>query len=771
MKKVILILMILISMSVTANAALIPKEILKGILQDMEIEINQDLDNIYIVREMNNYGDVIYTLADYSSYPTDFDTSIWKSDGEVLTLWSFPGWRDIIGYVINDNIEIAGTVRKGTSNPYTHQTFKWSEEEGEAIYYTNGAEAVKSINNQGHICGSDYSYTYSIPQVRFPRVVGREQYCETVAIDTTEIGFTHGSCGGINENNQVVGIVYNTYINGNSKDNRPFICNFEYQYNEWEQQWYWDYKNLRKLGVLLGYEYSEAYDINDNGTVVGISYNKSSSDISSWTGGKVFVWEEETGMADTGITLSSKPKYLQINNYGIISEGRYGNVWWNGVKINLLELYEEIFQEEYDLESWGFDVYHISDYGFLLYTDYGPRTIVRMKFGNYITILDPLPVAIDIDPNTINLNGRGLITAYIQPLEGYSPADIDVETIECQEANVLKSTIDGDTLVVKFKRQDLRSLEVGENVEMIIEGRFNDGVFFKGSDSVRITIIADLDENGRVDYVDFGLLGSEWLANSLWFCEPDAVGWWPFDEGFGQTAHDLSGYGHDGTLSDPSPTWITADLNGVLDFNGIDNYIEVTSCKGVTGTQSRTVTAWINADYAADGVIINWGQATGVDGGKWRFKIDSSSGALRVSVTGGYTMATTNIKGTGWRHAAVVFDGDGTGYVSDIKFYVDGVIDPTSSFSNMSVNTTDNQNVSIGASLDGSTLSQYFKGKIDDVRIYDFALTDEMIQQVYNRESPAGLVCTEYPQADFDHDCLVNINDLLIFTQYWLWEE
>ena len=120
--------MILISMSVSANA------VLTEILQDMEIEINQDLDDLYGVREMNNFGDIIYTLEDDSTFGGDYNTSIWKSDGEVLTLWRFPGWRDIIGYVINDNIEIAGTVRKGSYANYTHRTFKWSEEEGETIY-------------------------------------------------------------------------------------------------------------------------------------------------------------------------------------------------------------------------------------------------------------------------------------------------------------------------------------------------------------------------------------------------------------------------------------------------------------------------------------------------------------------------------------------------------------------------------------------------------------------------------------------------------------
>lgn len=280
----------------------------------------------------------------------------------------------------------------------------------------------------------------------------------------------------------------------------------------------------------------------------------------------------------------------------------------------------------------------------------------------------------------------------------------------------------------------------------------------------------DLNNDRNVNYLDFGMVGLNWLADNRYVCEPNEAAWWKFDEGIGTTACDSSVYGRHGTLSDPPPTWTTNDFNGVLSFNGLDNYIVVNGYKGITGVRPRTVTAWINADAATDGVIVNWGQSLGVNGGKWRFLLDNGTGALRVSVTGGYVIATTDLRAAGWRHVAVVFASDGSPNVGDVRFYVDGVLDPIASFSGIAVSTTDDQDVSIGASLDGSVPGKYFRGLIDDVRIYDFALTDEMIQQVYNDLPPAGLACVgDYSPADLNRDCTVDINDLRIIAQDWLW--
>jgi carbohydrate esterase-like protein/concanavalin A-like lectin/glucanase superfamily protein/GDSL-like lipase/acylhydrolase family protein len=237
---------------------------------------------------------------------------------------------------------------------------------------------------------------------------------------------------------------------------------------------------------------------------------------------------------------------------------------------------------------------------------------------------------------------------------------------------------------------------------------------------------AELSGDGDIDINDLLVLADDWLMAAA------PVAHWTLDETSGTTAYDYEG-GNDGTLIGDS-AWTTGQVDGALYFDGDGDYVEVAGYNGVIGIQSRTCSAWVNVDADAEGgVIVNWGQASGVDGGRWRFMLDSGSGALRVHVTGGRAIATTNVIGTGWRHVAVVFENDGDGDVSDVRFYVDGVFDPISSSLAMAVNTTYNQKVSIGAALDGSTPDKYFKGQIDDLRIYDRAFSDADVEMLYDK--------------------------------------
>ena len=157
--------------------------------------------------------------------------------------------------------------------------------------------------------------------------------------------------------------------------------------------------------------------------------------------------------------------------------------------------------------------------------------------------------------------------------------------------------------------------------------------------------------------------------------------------------------------------------SGAILLDGLDDYIEIEGYKGVTGSQSRTVTAWINADVSTDGAIVMWGDDS-IAGGKWLFRINSG-GQLRVSASGGYAVATTDLRGTGWHHVAVVLTDDETVTTDDIQFYVDGILEPLSSVASVAINTTDIANVSLGAT---TTATLLFKGMMDDVKIYDRAL-------------------------------------------------
>jgi len=106
----------------------------------------------------------------------------------------------------------------------------------------------------------------------------------------------------------------------------------------------------------------------------------------------------------------------------------------------------------------------------------------------FLVVESPVPADVRIEPETLNLNSNGNFTAFITLPECYDVADINVSTVECEGAPAIDGEIiqGGDTLMVKFYRQDLVGVEPGEEVEMIVTGKLFDGTAFEGSDTIRV---------------------------------------------------------------------------------------------------------------------------------------------------------------------------------------------------------------------------------------------------------------------------------------------
>jgi hypothetical protein len=235
----------------------------------------------------------------------------------------------------------------------------------------------------------------------------------------------------------------------------------------------------------------------------------------------------------------------------------------------------------------------------------------------------------------------------------------------------------------------------------------------------------------RVDEVDAAgskEKGDVWSFKTLGtiaIADPNLVGWWTFDEGRGTRAVDWSGHGHHAAFNGTaSPTWVSGYDGGALSFNGAatHDYL-VTSYPGVTGTHSRSVTAWIKT--AATGEILSWGE--NVAGQKWIFRVQTdngNAGAIRVEVNGGYQVGWTDVRDNEWHHIAAVLASDGTPDATEIKLYVDGVEEASSAQLDEPINTINTGVVRIGES---PWHNRPFTGLIDDVRVYDKTLTLEGI--------------------------------------------
>lgn len=110
---------------------------------------------------------------------------------------------------------------------------------------------------------------------------------------------------------------------------------------------------------------------------------------------------------------------------------------------------------------------------------------------------DVIQAAIDIDPDTLNLNSKGKwITCYIELPEDYDMEDIEVSTIKLNDEVPAESRptgigdCDGDgiaELMVKFDRSAVQEiLEEGNEVEITVTGELNDDTKFEGSDAIRV---------------------------------------------------------------------------------------------------------------------------------------------------------------------------------------------------------------------------------------------------------------------------------------------
>jgi hypothetical protein len=101
-------------------------------------------------------------------------------------------------------------------------------------------------------------------------------------------------------------------------------------------------------------------------------------------------------------------------------------------------------------------------------------------------------------------------------------------------------------------------------------------------------------------------------------------------------------------------------------------------------------------------------------------------GALRTECSGGYIIGSTDLRDDQWHHVASVLESTGSPTIGDITLYVDGVAEDISGSQAVDVNTAGGRNVWIG---DGHH-DRPFPGLIDDVRIYERALTVDEIKLV-----------------------------------------
>lgn len=227
--------------------------------------------------------------------------------------------------------------------------------------------------------------------------------------------------------------------------------------------------------------------------------------------------------------------------------------------------------------------------------------------------------------------------------------------------------------------------------------------------------------------LSFIIISLIFVGQSYAEIEPKSiVGLWLFDKGKGGIAEDSSGNDYDGELN-KSPLWIDGKFNTALEFNG-SNYVEIRdSSVGLPfgGIEPFSITAWVK--NRTGGIVM--GKFNGGIIGAYILLISGSG-----TVTFHREVAPWGLSGVKalprdeWGHVAATYDG------AKMKIYVDGQLDAEQDRG--AQNTDTSTPVLIGARFTQGAPSEFFNGVLDEVALFNVALTKDDIKLVMKGLSP-----------------------------------
>jgi hypothetical protein len=263
-----------------------------------------------------------------------------------------------------------------------------------------------------------------------------------------------------------------------------------------------------------------------------------------------------------------------------------------------------------------------------------------------------------------------------------------------------------------------------------------------------------------VDYQDLAILTDNWLISNYQVTptaptDANLVAYYRFEGNF----DDSSSNGNDGEPN--GATIVTDPIRGqVASFDGVDDCVN-TNKTLLDNLSAFTLAGWVIAGNPQDSRTGLFGQNDAIE-----FGFD---GGLNIWTSGGGSTSTTWTLGTTtWHHVAAVGDGKG------VKLYIDG-LQLASGGSATSNYGTSTYAVNIGGGGIWDTSGNWFAGRMDDVRIYNRALSPGEIASLAGKTTsftqPLYLLLTpQNPGINLYNDGRIDLKDYAVLADVWLEE-
>lgn len=219
-----------------------------------------------------------------------------------------------------------------------------------------------------------------------------------------------------------------------------------------------------------------------------------------------------------------------------------------------------------------------------------------------------------------------------------------------------------------------------------------------------------------------GATTSDPLLNGL-------VGWWKMDENTGTSVGDSSGTGNNGSFVG-TPSWTTGKLNSCLSSASSSDNVDLGNAVSLRVNSAGTICVWAyrtgGTGYA--GMLCSNNFSSDTNGVGTFFHDTSGFADLHVELADGsgyqfFTAGYGNLSNSTWYHFAVSWNG------SNVLTYLNGANKTTRAQTRTPAIGT----YSWRLFIDGAgTASNAFTGKLDGARIYNRALSDSEVTDIYN---------------------------------------
>mgnify|MGYP001601057921 CR=1 FL=1 len=220
------------------------------------------------------------------------------------------------------------------------------------------------------------------------------------------------------------------------------------------------------------------------------------------------------------------------------------------------------------------------------------------------------------------------------------------------------------------------------------------------------------------------------------------VAYWKFDECQGTTANDASGNGNSGTITPGASGNLTAGTcgsgvstemwadgttgkyNASLGFDGADDYVSKTSPVGLpSGANPFTSSMWIKTSSGTSNIyLLKWGTGGTSNTMNALIYYGATNSFSHAFYSNDLSSGANTLTSGAWNHIVATFDG------TTRRTYVNGR--QTAQDTPAGVNVTANQTLWISTYTGAGN---FFSGQIDDVRVYNYALTATQVQQLFNQ--------------------------------------